>query len=261
MNDILVAVIIVVAIGLVAGIGLAIASIVMAVPKNEKAEALNEALPGANCGACGYSGCAGYALALANGEATLGLCSPGGQECVDACGEILGISVSMELKTAVVHCAGDYEVTTDKMNYDGIESCAAASLLAGGISSCRFGCMGMGDCQRVCQYDAVVIENGLAKIDPAKCKSCAMCVTACPKNLISIIPIKEQAFVKCSNCDKGAGVMKICKIGCIGCMKCVKVCEEKAVSVTSFMARIDHDKCTGCGKCVEACPRNIIEIL
>lgn len=261
MDLIILAIIIVAVIGLVAGIGLSIASIVMAVPKDEKVEALTEALPGANCGACGFSGCAGYAEALAKGEAKLGLCSPGGEECVTACGEILGQTGSVEKKTALVHCVGSYDVTSDKMNYDGLQSCAAATFLAGGVSSCRFGCMGMGDCERACQFDAVKICNGVAIIEPEKCKGCSACVTACPKSLISLVPYKTQAIVRCSNLDKGASVMKICKVGCIGCMKCVKICEEGAIKVTNFNAKIDPDKCIGCGKCVDVCPRKIITML
>ncbi len=261
MNPILLAVLIVAGIGLIAGIGLAVASIVMSVPKDEKAEAVLAVLPGANCGACGYSGCSGYADALSKGEAKVGLCSPGGAECAEACGEILGVTGSLEAKTALVHCMGSYDVTSDKMNYDGIQSCSAASFLAGGISSCRFGCMGMGDCERACNYGAITICNGVAIIDPEKCKGCSKCVEACPKKLISFVPLKKQAVVRCSNCDKGAGVMKICKIGCIGCMKCVKVCEDDAVTVTNFNATVDPNKCTACGKCVEACPRKIITML
>ena len=261
VNPILLAVCIVGGIGLIAGIGLAVASIIMSVPKNEKAEAVLAVLPGANCGACGFSGCSGYAEALSKGEAKVGLCSPGGAECAEACGEILGVSGSVEKKTALVHCMGSYDVTEDKMNYDGIESCSASTFLAGGISSCSFWCMGMGDCMRACQYGAVTVCNGVAIIDPHKCKGCGVCVTACPKGLISFVPLKKQAVVRCSNCDKGAGTMKICKIGCIGCMKCVKACESAAVTVNDFKATVDPGKCTGCGKCVEVCPRNIITML
>lgn len=261
MNPIILAVLIVAGIGLIAGIGLAVASVIMAVPKDEKAEAILEVLPGANCGACGFSGCSGYAAALAKGEAKVGLCSPGGEECAAACGEILGVSGTVEAKTAVVHCMGSYDYTTDKMEYDGIQSCSASTFLAGGISSCRFGCMGMGDCASVCEYDAIKVCNGVAVIDPDKCRGCGKCVAACPKGLISFVPKKKQAVVLCSNCDKGGGVMKICKVGCIGCMKCVKNCEEGAIKVTNFKATVDPDKCIGCGKCAEVCPRNIITML
>lgn len=249
-------------IGLLAGVVLAVASILLAVPKDETAEALEEILPGANCGACGFSGCSGYAAAMSRGEAKPGLCSPGGEETAQKCAELLGSGeVCVEYKTALVHCMGSYDNTTDKMIYDGIESCSASTFLAGGISSCRYGCMGMGDCVRACEYGAVSVCNGVARIDPQKCKGCSKCVEACPKGLIKFVPLKRQAVVRCSNCDKGRDTMQVCKIGCIGCKKCEKTCEAGAITVQDNLARVDPQKCTGCGKCAEACPRNVITML
>ncbi|WP_322181853.1 RnfABCDGE type electron transport complex subunit B [Neglectibacter caecimuris] len=249
-------------IGLLAGVVLAVASILLAVPKDETAEALEEILPGANCGACGFSGCSGYAAAMSKGEAKPGLCSPGGEETAQKCAELLGSGdVSVEYKTALVHCMGSYDNTTDKMIYDGIESCSASTFLAGGISSCRYGCMGMGDCVRACEYGAVSVCNGVARIDPQKCRGCSKCVEACPKGLIKFVPLKRQAVVRCSNCDKGRDTMQVCKIGCIGCKKCEKTCEDGAITVQDNLARVDPQKCTGCGKCAEACPRNVITML
>ena len=260
--DILTPVLIVGSIGILAGIILAIASIIMAVPKDEKAEALEEVLPGANCGACGYSGCSGYAAAMSKGEAEIGLCPPGGEAVSAACAKILGAeSVSIERKTAIVSCMGTCDKTSDKMIYDGIKSCAAASALAGSITNCRFGCIGLGDCQNACEYDAISLCNGIALIDPNKCKACNKCVLACPKNLIQIAPLKTQAIVKCSNCDRGAFTMKACSVGCIGCMKCVKTCPVSAIEVKNFCATVDPTKCTGCGLCVEACPKKVIDML
>lgn len=249
-------------IGLLAGVILAVASIVMAVPKDEKAEALEEILPGANCGACGYSGCSGYAAAMSQGEAQPGLCSPGGQAVAKKCAEILGAGdVEMEEKAALVRCMGSYDNTTDKLVYDGIEGCSAAILLAGGSSSCLFGCMGLGDCVKACDYGAVTVCNGVAKIDPALCRACGRCVSACPKGLISLVPVKKQAVVRCRNCDKGKAVMDVCKVGCISCTKCVKTCPQGAISMENGCAAVDPQKCTGCGLCVESCPRHVITML
>ena len=257
MSQLWVPVVIVVVIGLIAGLGLAIASILLAVPKDEKAEAIEEMLPGANCGACGFSGCSGYAKALAHGEAKPGLCAPGGAEVAKTVSQYLGLAdVAVEAKVAVVKCLGSYDNTSDKMEYEGIQSCTAAAQLAGGVSSCRYGCMGMGDCVQACAYGAIEVCNGVARVDPSRCKGCSMCVKACPKHLITLVPLKRQAIVRCSNCDKGASTNKVCKVGCIGCMKCQKVCEVGAIKVENFHATVDPEKCVGCGKYVEACPRH-----
>lgn len=260
--EILTPVLIVGIIGLLAGVVLAVASIVMAVPKDETAAALEEILPGANCGACGFSGCSGYAAAMAKGEAEPGLCSPGGEATAQKCAELLGTGdVSVERKTALVRCLGSYDNTDDAMIYDGIESCTAAALLTGSTSLCKYGCMGMGDCLRACNYGAIEICNGIAKINPHKCVGCSKCIAACPKGLIKFVPLKTQAVVRCSSCDKGKDTMQVCKIGCIGCKKCEKTCGFGAIRVENNLAEVDPEKCTGCGECVAVCPRNVISLL
>lgn len=264
MSSILTAVLIVGIIGLVCGIALAIASIVLAVPVDEKAEAITEMLPGANCGACGYSGCAGYAAALSSGETTdTALCNPGGNEVSQQIAEYLGLSAgSIEPMTAVVLCQGIYANATTKMNYKGVQSCKMASQLFGGPKDCVHGCLGLGDCVRECTYHAINICDGVARINPAICKACKKCIAACPKGLIELLPLnKSKAAVLCKNKDKGAVARKECKMACIGCMKCVKVCEAEAVTVKNFNAHVDIDKCTGCGKCHEVCPVGCIDIL
>lgn len=256
---ILIAVCIVAGIGLIIGLILAIASAIMAVPTDEKVEAITEALPGANCGACGYSGCSGYAKALAEGEAKLGACSPGGEECAKAIAEILGVEAgAVDRKVALVHCMGSCDNTDTKMEYQGIKSCAAAVSLHGGVGSCSYGCIGFGDCVAVCPYGAVSVCNGVARIDAERCKGCSMCVNACPKHIISFVSYKAQTVVRCSNSDKGALARKVCKSACIGCKKCEKVCESGAVTVVNFKAVVDAEKCSGCNLCVDACPQGCI---
>ena len=255
------AVLIVAGVGLIIGIILAIASAVMAVPKDEKVEALTEALPGANCGACGYSGCEGYAKALANGEAKVGACSPGGEECANALAAILGVEAGpVERKVALVHCMGSCDNADTKMEYQGMNSCAAAAAIHGGSSMCNFGCIGLGDCVAVCPYGAIDICNGVAHINPELCKGCSMCVAACPKKIISFVSYKNQTVVRCSNTDKGALARKACKVACIGCKKCEKLCEAEAIKVTNFKAVVDPEKCSVCNKCVSACPQGCITI-
>ena len=264
MNTILPAVILVSAIGLISGLGLAIASKVMAVPVDEKAEKIRECLPGANCGACGFSGCDGYAAALSGGETTdTTLCAPGGKETSLKIAEVSGLEAGdVEPMTAVVLCQGNRHNSVDKLVYSGVESCRMAAQVFGGPKACIYGCVGFGDCVKACPFGAISLCDGIARVNPALCRACRACVNTCPKGIIDMLPLtKPKAAVLCANHEKGAQTRKQCKAGCIGCMKCVKVCEVGAVSVTNFCAKVDYDKCTGCGKCTEVCPVKSIDLL
>jgi len=258
MTTVLIAVAAAAAIALICGVILAVVSVVFAVPKDELVENLKEVLPGANCGACGYSGCEGYAHAMAHDGAKVGLCSPGGDEVAKATGELLGVTASAVKKAAVVHCAGCDSLAEKSFTYRGITSCKAAMKFYGGDKACAYGCLGYGDCVKACPYGAARIENGIAVIDESLCKGCSMCVAMCPKGLISIVDNLDAAVVKCGSHDKGGVARKLCKTACIGCMKCQKVCESDAITVTNFLASIDPQKCTSCGKCIEACPQGCI---
>lgn len=259
MNPILLAILLVAGIGLIAGAGLAIASVLMAVPRDEKAEQIESLLPGANCGACGYSGCAGYAAALARGEAVVGQCAPGGKAASDAIAAVLGTEpVTMTRKTAVVRCMGSRENTDTRMHYAGIESCAAAVQLFGGAGSCRFGCIGFGDCAAVCPENAIRVCNGVAYVNSERCVACGKCAKVCPKNLIAIVPYQMLETVRCSNRDKGAVTRKVCRTGCIGCMKCQKACPYGAIRVENNLAAVDPEQCMACGKCETVCPQHCI---
>lgn len=264
MSPILLAVIIVSAIGLIAGLGLAIASIVMAVPVDEKAEKIREALPGANCGACGFSGCDGYAAALSEGKTTdTALCAPGGSAVSKEIAAIAGLAAGEIMpQAAVVLCQGNRHNCGTKLEYSGVKSCKMATQLFGGPKDCIYGCIGFGDCIEACQYDAIHICDGIARINPLQCKACKMCVKTCPKGIIKMLPLNRPvAAVLCANKEKGALTRKQCKAGCIGCMRCVKACEYDAVKVENNCAKVDYEKCIGCGKCHEECPMNSIDII
>ena len=252
-------IIVVVVIGLIAGLILSVASIVFAVPVNEKEEALVGVLPGANCGACGFAGCSGYAAALAAGTAEVGLCSPGGPDVAAECAEILGVSAgSMEKKVAIIQCAGTCDSVSQKLDYKGIDTCQAVSQMWSGDSACQYGCLGHGDCDAVCPENAITVCNGLATVNTDLCVGCGLCAKACPKHIIIIEPLKFTQHVRCVNKDKGAETRKTCKVGCIGCKMCERVCESGAVTVENNIAHIDQSKCTGCGACAEKCPKKII---
>ena len=263
MSSILIPTVIVAAIGLVLGLGLAIASVVFAVPVDEKAVKIRECLPGANCGACGFSGCDGYAAALSEGKTDeCNRCTPGGNDVAKAVAAIMGKEAgSVTPMVAAVMCQGNSCNVEEKLEYSGVHSCKMATQLFGGPKNCVHGCIGFGDCIEVCQYDAIFICDGVARINPDKCRACKMCIKTCPRHLIELFPLDTtKAAVLCKNHDKGAQTRKQCKAGRIGCMKCTKVCPEGAVTVENFCAKVDYDKCIGCGMCHEACPVKCIDL-
>ena len=261
MNTIFVAVFSVTTIGVICAAVLSIASKLMYVKVDERIARLEECLPGANCGACGYPGCSGYAAALLSGTGVKpNLCSPGGAEASAKISALLGVAAeSVEKKTAIVHCRGDCDAQQKKMDYRGIQSCSAAKQLFGGEGACAFGCLGYGDCKIVCPSGAICLENGLARVDPRYCTGCGLCVKACPNSLISLAKDDIAVTVLCRNLEKGAVVRKKCTRGCIACGKCVRGCTSKAITIEDSLARIDYKQCTRCGGCAELCTTGSIQ--
>lgn len=247
-------------IGLICAVGLAVASSVMAVKEDTRFTELRECLPGANCGACGFTGCDGYAKALAEGSAAANLCVPGGASTAKQLGEVLGVSVeAAERMVAFVHCSGTCENTTRKYDYKGIPTCVGAKLFYGGDGACSSGCLGYGDCAKVCPSNAIYNNNGVACVDPEKCTGCGLCTKACPNFVIRLVPTTATAVVACSNKDKGAAAVKECKASCIGCKKCENICPADAIKVEDNFAHIDYTKCVHCNACIETCPRHAIK--
>ena len=262
MTAILVPTLIIGGIGAVCGIVLAVASVIMAVPVDERVEAIKKVLPGANCGACGFPGCDGFANAVAKGDAPVTACPPGGKELAVELAAIMGVEAGdMTRQTAVVHCNGCNDNTHTKMNYIGSPSCTHAAQLYGGQSACLYACLGLESCMKVCTYNAIRMVNGIAVIDPDLCVGCKLCIAACPKGIIAMAPAENVALVSCSSKDKGPVVRKNCSVGCIGCTLCVKACSEGAISMDGFLAKIDYSKCNGCGACVAKCPQKTIRMV
>ncbi len=260
MMSILIATAIIGVVGLFIGLFLGAAGIKFKVDVNEKEEAILEALPGANCGGCGYTGCSGLAAAIANKEAPVNGCPVGGELVGKAIADIMGVKAEDNIRmTAFVACAGDCDKAATDYEYSGVEDCQMAEFLPnGGEKSCNSGCLGYGSCVKACPFDAIHIENGVAVVNKEACKACGKCVAACPKNIISLIPYNSQYAVACSSNEKGPIVMKECQAGCIGCSICVKQCQSDAVTVENFLAKIDQQKCTSCGACAEKCPKKTI---
>lgn len=256
--NVLWAIIIVSGIGLIAGIGLCVASALMSVPVDSKQKDIRDCLPGANCGACGFAGCDDYAAAICQGKSPANLCVPGGDKTAKALSGILGAEINTQQYVAFVACGGDCEKTQTKNLYQGLQSCAAASMLYGGPSACSFGCIGLGDCVSVCDKGAISVLNGTAKVFDEFCVGCRKCESVCPKKIINMIPKSIAKQVACSNKDKGAAAKKVCAAACIGCKLCQKQCEFGAISVNDNLAQINPELCNACGKCVEKCPQKCI---
>lgn len=266
MYEILTAVIPVAVIGIICASVLVIASKLMAVKEDERLPKVRECLPGANCGACGFAGCDGYAEALCEDSQTpANRCVPGGEETARRLSEVLGVDFSeVDRHVAVVHCAGDCTKTKDKVIYKGINSCEASKLMYGGKGSCIYGCLGLGDCVRACPQNAIRIENGVASINTDECIGCGICVGACPNHIISLVSDRDRIIVTCSNRDKGALTRKVCDNGCIGCKKCERHCPMGAIRVKDHVAVIEEEKCAECsqfGICAQNCSSNCIRIV
>jgi electron transport complex protein RnfB len=221
---------------------------------------VRNALPGLNCGVCGFAGCDEYASKAAKDKIAPNLCVPGGEKAALAISAITGVPFdSVKEVVAHVNCNGNYSATTDKYNYRGVLSCAASSLFFGGRSSCRDGCLGFGDCAEVCPSGAIKVLNGCAFVDEDICSGCMLCVKICPKNIIKPKPRYSPVSVSCSSKLTGKEARITCKNGCIACMRCEKTCEFNAIKITENRPKIDYDLCTDCGKCVEVCPVGCIK--
>jgi len=254
------------ALGVLFGASLAFASRRFSVKVDPRVQKIYEILPGANCGACGYPGCMGFAAALVKGEAVPTDCAPGGEALAKRVAEILGVEVeAKERQVARVHCGGGRSIVKNRVEYIGLQDCTAASLIGGGPKECQYGCLGLGDCVRSCPFDAIHLNaERLPVVDPDKCTGCGNCVMACPKQLISLVPVSCRVHVLCRSFDKGAVVRKICSVGCIACNKCNRICpvgkepEEKAIIVRNQVAEINYNTCTSCGLCATVCPTHTI---
>ena len=260
MTAIIFAAILAIVIGLICAIVLVLADKFMSVPVDERFPKIRNCLPGANCGACGYTGCDGYAQALIdNPDVKTNLCVPGGDGTAKAIADVLGKEAEDVIEmVAVVKCDGNCSVVKQRFEYKGVKTCEAANMFYGGAGTCSFGCIGLGDCARACPQNAICIENGVAYVNSELCIGCGICAKKCPHNIIELMPDVNRTLVLCSSHDKGAVVRKFCTNGCIACGKCTKTCPNGAITLVNNLATIDYEKCTNCGACRDACPVHCI---
>ena len=229
---------------------------------------VEEALPSANCGGCGFAGCRAFAEACVKADNLSDLnCPVGGNETMSSVAAILGLeAVKKDPRVAYIRCNGTCDHRPKTSSFDGVSTCAIAASVYSGESDCQFGCLGYGDCYDACDFGAIDLREGLGVplILDDKCVACGACVDACPKDLIELrkkYPKNRKVVVACRNKDKGGVARKACSVACIGCGKCEKECKFDAITIENNLAFIDSDKCKLCRKCVSVCPTNsIIEL-
>ena len=268
MNYILSAVLVLGLIALLAAVLLYAVSKKFAVKTDPRVGEVTSLLPGANCGGCGFAGCANMAEALVKGadNGTIeGLrCPVGGDAVMAQVAQHLGMEATKsEPMVAVVRCNGTCEHRPRIVEYDGLQTCAAVNASGRGETACGYGCLGSGDCTRACQFDAIHMnpETGLPEVDEDKCTACGACAKACPRHIIELRkkgPRGMRIYVQCVNKDKGAVARKGCEVACIGCGKCQRTCQFDAITIENNLSYIDYNKCRLCTKCVSECPTGAI---
>ena len=248
--------------GGVFGVLLAIASIIFMVHQDERIGLIRAALPGANCGGCGYPGCDGYASGVVNEGAAVNKCSVGGSPVAQKIAEIMGVTAGDTVPMrAFLKCKGTCEASPRQLVYDGIKDCKSAATIPGGSpNSCPFGCIGLGTCVSVCNFGALSMgDDGLPKVEVSKCVGCGACVANCPKGIFTLVPVTADIIVECNSHWKGPLVKSVCSAGCIGCGVCAKVCPAGAIEIVNDLAVINQNKCIKCGKCAQRCPAKCIK--
>jgi electron transport complex protein RnfB len=230
------------------------------VEEDLRIDVVEEMLPHANCGACGYPGCRPFAEALVSASVAPGKCSVSNTEEREAIAEYLGISVGEETRiVARLACAGGSNVARNRAHYEGAQSCLAAAQVAGGGKGCAWGCLEYGDCERVCDFDAIHMNNhGLPVVDSATCTGCGDCVDICPKDLFSLHPEDHRLWVACKNLEQGDDILASCEVACTGCERCAQDAPAGLISMQDNLPLIDYSRPHASRVPIERCPTGAI---
>jgi len=238
---------------------LAVAARFLRVFEDPRIEQVTGLLPGANCGGCGYAGCADYAKAIVENNAPTNLCRPCRAEAVQAISALMGVEAkAAEKMVALVLCNGGDVHSRRASLYNGLAECVSADMLSGAGKICRYGCLGFGNCARICPVGAIqTAANNLAVVDPERCVGCGLCVKACPRSLIRLVPASHPVHVLCRNRDRGPLTRKACDVGCIGCQKCVKAANGQGIHMEGTLAVVDYTVPLA-ESIVEVCPQHTL---
>jgi len=242
MTIILTALIFAAVLGAVLALVIGAAARAFAIETDPRIETTCDMLPGANCGGCGYAGCADFAKAIVENRAVPSQCPVASSGDIQRIAEYLGIMAEeKEKKIALVRCSGSISVTV-RSPYNGINDCRSAVLVASGAKGCDYGCIGFASCARACPFDAIEIRDGLAVVHPDRCTGCEKCVETCPKNLIVMVPAAVDVHVYCNSPEKGGFKRKLCKTACIGCRKCIREADsEDQMTLKGFLVETNYD--------------------
>jgi Na+-translocating ferredoxin:NAD+ oxidoreductase RNF subunit RnfB len=230
-------------VGLTFGTLIALANAKLKVWEDPRIDAVEDVLPGANCGACGLAGCRAFAEAAVKGDVAPAGCTVMGDEDRADVAQLLGVSAGEATKqVARLLCAGGTNVATSKAQYYGVDSCAAAVAVTGGGKGCTWGCVGLADCGVACDFDAIAMnEFGLPVVDPEACTACGDCVDACPLDLFSIMPLDHHLIVQCKSLLEGDDAEEVCAVACTACGRCVQDAAPGLIEIKNGLAVVDYD--------------------
>lgn len=250
-----------------AGLGAALAAVLAAAnkrlhvfedPRIDEVEAM---LPKANCGACGTPGCRSFAEATVQGVLDPAKCTVNSPEMTQVIADYLGVEAGQhEKQVARLACAGGSHVAYVRARYQGLQTCRAASLVSGGGKGCAWGCLGLGDCEAVCNFDAIHMNKyGLPVVDEAKCVACGDCCTVCPKDLFSLQPVSRRLWITCKNQDVADEGEAQCEVVCTACGRCAADSPEGVIQIVNNLAVIDYSKNDLASRiAIERCPTGAI---
>lgn len=256
-----------VAVAFMAAFGIILSLILVAANKrlfvyeDPRIDEVEEMLPHANCGACGSAGCRPFAERLTKGEAEPAQCTVSSKEMGQAIARHLGVSLGkVEKRVARLACAGGTHVALMRANYSGLKSCRAATLVSGGGKACAWGCLGLGDCEAVCDFTAISMDrHGLPQVDVERCTACGDCVAVCPRDLFEIHPVSHRLWVACKNQEFGAAAENACEVACTACERCVMDAPEGLVQISNNLATVDYGKNALASRiAIERCPTGAI---